>query len=150
MIDSLNKIYRKLTRICDKIGDITDESNPMSEADTEDAIEDIADYMKEIADEAEEQIKQLLILIGNLDMYANEHTTTIMADINKIFKDVKGSGDEYLKIADDSEWRKFNSNSDKCNLRSYNHSRRLSWYRSGFIRYSPDERGNPEKGERFR
>ena len=101
VIDSLNKIDRKLARICDKIGDITDESNPMSDDDMEDAIEDIADYMKEIADEAEEQIKQLLILIGNLDRYAGEYTTTIMADINKILEDVKDSGDEYLKIADE-------------------------------------------------
>ena len=91
VIDSLNKIDRKLARICDKIGDITDESNPMSNDDMEDAIEDIADYMKEIADEAEEQIKQLLILIGNLDRYAGEYTTTIMADINKILEDVKDS-----------------------------------------------------------
>ena len=101
VIKSLNKIDRKLARICDKIGDITDESNPMSNDDMEDAIEDIADYMKEIADEAEEQIKQLLILIGNLDRYAGEYTTTIMADINKILEDVKDSGDEYLKIADE-------------------------------------------------
>ena len=57
--------------------------------------------MKEIADEAEEQIKQLLILIGNLDRYAGEYTTTIMADINKILDDVKDSGDEYLKIAEE-------------------------------------------------
>ena len=101
VIKSLNKIDRKLARICDKIGDITDESNPMSDEDMKDAIEDIADYMKEIADEAEEQIKQLLILIGNLDRYAGEYTTTIMADINKILEDVKYSGDEYLKIADE-------------------------------------------------
>ncbi|MBR0185004.1 MAG: hypothetical protein IJQ24_03125 [Synergistaceae bacterium] len=101
VIKSLNKIDRKLARICDKIGDITDESNPMSNDDMEDAIEDIADYMKEIADEAEEQIKQLLILIGNLDRYAGEYTTTIMADINKILEDVKDSGDEYLKIAEE-------------------------------------------------
>ena len=101
VIKSLNKIDRKLARICDKIGDITDESNPMSDEDMKDAIEDIADYMKEIADEAEEQIKQLLILIGNLDRYAGEYTTTIMADINKILEDVKDSGDEYLKIADE-------------------------------------------------
>ena len=101
VIKSLNKIDRKLARICDKIGDITDESNPMSNDDMEDAIEDIADYMKEIADEAEEQIKQLLILIGNLDRYAGEYTTTIMADINKILEDVKYSGDEYLKIAEE-------------------------------------------------
>ena len=101
VIDSLNKIDRKLARICDKIGDITDESNPMSDDDMKDAIEDIADYMKEIADEAEEQIKQLLILIGNLDRYAGEYTTTIMADINKILEDVKYSGDEYLKIAEE-------------------------------------------------
>ena len=101
VIDSLNKIDRKLARICDKIGDITDESNPMSDDDMKDAIEDIADYMKEIADEAEDQIQQLLILIGNLDRYAGEYTTTIMADINKILEDVKDSGDEYLKIADE-------------------------------------------------
>ena len=101
VIKSLDKIDRKLKRICDKIGDITDESTPMSDEDMKDAIEDIADYMKEISAEAEEQIKQLLILIGNLDRYAGEYTTTIMADINKILDDVKDSGDEYLKIAEE-------------------------------------------------
>ena len=57
--------------------------------------------MKEISAEAEEQIKQLLILIGNLDRYAGEYTTKIMAYINKILDDVKDSGDGYLKIAEE-------------------------------------------------
>ena len=101
VMKSLDKIDRKLERICDKIGEITDASNPMSDEDVKDAIQDIAAYMEEIADEAGDQIKALLILIGNLEKYAGEYTDTIMADINKILDDVKESGDEYLKIADE-------------------------------------------------
>ena len=101
VMKSLDKIDRKLERICDKIGEITDASNPMSDEDVKDAIQDIAEYMEEIADEAGDQIKALLILIGNLEKYAGEYTDTIMADINKILDDVKESGDEYLKIADE-------------------------------------------------
>lgn len=101
VIKSLNKIDRDLESICDKVARIIDESNPMSETDLKNAIKSIAEYMEEIADEAGDQITDLLILIGNLEKYAGEYTDTIMADINKILDDVKNSGDEYLKIADE-------------------------------------------------